>query len=726
MNKQKGLIIGMILIILAGAFSLRKLVFATDLSELQFANSADLEFYEKNIAEFPVYEEGVILILEKENGFQELTDYQWIADFTATLSTYEEINEVSSITNLQIPRKSLIGPLYKPYIDLSSEENFQHWLTDYQAFEDINQKYISSDKRFILCYLSTEQGLNPAHIEEIEKLSQQHESIDISILQQNLTAEKLKEEWINETALIAIICIGLILISFFYFTHSVKALGLILFVIFFNISGTLLFMVGMKIDFNIQMVALPCLIILFSFSDVLHILYHHARYVQERMTTAELQLKLKSNLKTALFLTSFSNLFGFLIFFGLSDNQLLKELAMVALFSVAIAYFCGRYLVIHLLNSNTSFISLKKINQVQLRTNQLIDFLKINKWVSFYSLVLLVLIALFAVKNEFKIDTKKDEFHTANASLNLSRDILTNEFYGSKSIEIAIHYPDSSSIWTLENLNVIESLENEIKKRFNARYTVSPVTIAKRYNRYLVNGIPAAYRLPPVISDETASALNTHYSLLGGDQVIAPAALKGRILIGLDDFGLAESLATYKKIESLLMDSNYASLELKLTGPSYLSDLGTYHFSKNLIIAWLIATFLSSLILMIYLRSFIKGIIILLVNILPVLLVIYLMPYFGLNINPQSLFLLTILAGLCVDDSIYLILNRVSKRSDLSYFPIVVTSIVLAAGFLAFGFSSYSWLSPYAILFVIGISLALILDVFIVPLFMFKPAPRHE
>ena len=113
-------------------------------------------------------------------------------------------------------------------------------------------------------------------------------------------------------------------------------------------------------------------------------------------------------------------------------------------------------------------------------------------------------------------------------------------------------------------------------------------------------------------------------------------------------------------------------------------------------------------------------------NILPVLLVIYLMPYFGLNINPQSLFLLTILAGLCVDDSIYLILNRVSKRSDLSYFPIVVTSIVLAAGFLAFGFSSYSWLSPFAILFVIGISLALILDVIIVPLFMFKPAPRHE
>lgn len=720
MNKQRGLIIGMILIILAGVFSLRKLVFATDLGELQFANSSELVFYEEHIKDYPSSEDGVIIILEKKTGFHTLSDFQWVDEFTESVANFEEISEVSSITNLKIPHKSLLGPIYKPYIDLKSSESFEKWVDNYAAFEDINQKFISRNKQYTLCYLSSKTGLSTQHLEEIEDLNQDEESIQIGVIQQNITAEKLKKEWINETVLIAGICILLILLSFYYFTHSFRALFLILFVILFNVSATVLFMVLFEIDFNIQMIALPCLIILFSFSDVLHILYHHAHYLDDQISTDELRHKLKSSLKTAIFLTSFSNLFGFLIFFGLSENELLSELALVALFSITIAYLCGRYLVINLMNANTSYISIRKINAVQSSANRILKVIRFNKWIGFYGLIAILILASALVSSEFKIDVQKNEFNTSSTDLNHHREVLTNEFYGSKSIEIAISYPDSASIWRLQTLKLIEELELEIDEIVEARYTVSPVIIVKRYNRYLVNGHPAAFKLPPVISEETARALSENYALLGGDQVIAPKSLTGRILVGIDDLGLAESLTRYSKVKNLLLDSKYQSLQLELTGISYLSDHGVYHFSKNLIFAWLLGTFVSSIILMFYLKSLVQGGIVFAVNMLPILGVVYLMPLFGLNINPQSLFLLTILAGLCVDDSIYLILNRVTKRSELSYFPIVVTSIVLAAGFLAFGFSSYSWLSPFALLFVIGILLALVLDLLILPLFMFK------
>jgi len=720
MNRAFVVYTGMALVILFGGLFLNKLVFATDLGELQFANSSDLAFYEDHIRAYPSSEDGVIILLEKEAGFRTLSDFKWVDEFTQKVSKFEEITTVSSITNLKIPHKSLLGPIYKPYINLQSTEGFEKWIKNYGAFEDINQKFISRNKQYTLCYLSSKTGLNDAHLREIEDINRDEELIQIAVVQQNVTAEKLKDEWVNETVLIAFICIVLILSSFYYFTQSFKALLLILFVILFNISATLLFMVLFEINFNVQMIALPCLIILFSFSDVLHILYHHAYYCTDQISTAALRTKLKTNLKTAIFLTSFSNLFGFLIFFFLSDNQLLSELALVALFSVAIAYLCGRYLVINLMNAQTTYISIHKINALQATANRVFSAVKLNKWISFYSLALVLLIISAVVSNAFKIDIQKNEFNTSSTELSHQRAVLTNEFYGSKSIEIAIHYPDTASLWNLQTLELIEELELKIGEIVDARYTVSPVTIVKRYNRYLVNGHPAAFKLPPVISVETANALSKNYMLLGGDQIIAPHNLRGRILVGIDDLGLAESLTRYSKIKTLLLDSKYQPLELELTGSSYLSDRGVYHFSKNLIFAWLLATFLSSLILMIYLKSLVKGVTIFMVNMLPILGVVYLMPFFGLNINPQSLFLLTILAGLCVDDSIYLILNRVTKRSELSYFPIVVTSVVLAAGFLAFGFSSYSWLSPFALLFVIGIMLALVLDLFFLPLFMFK------
>lgn len=720
MSKRSGLFIMMIFVILGGLFSLRSLEFATDIGELQFANSTDLNHYKEVSASFPAQAEGVIIILEKEDGFNTINDFKWVDTFTDQISDYEEIEAVSSITTLQLPRKGFLGPLYKPFIDLESEEGFSAWLLHYKAYEDINQKFISADRKYLLCYLTSKTGLSATHLQNIAALDTQTTAINISVVQRNLNDAELKREWINETFLIAVICIGLILITFYYFTHAIKALGIILFMILFNVSATVIFMVVMGIAFNIQMVALPCLVILFSFSDILHILYHHSSYIREGFSKNQLQKKLISTLRVALFFTSFSNLFGFLIFFYLSENQVLEELALVAIFAVTISYLSGRYLVIWMLNIKTTYISLAKIKSIQESINQIINRIKLNKWISFYSLIAVMLLIAVLVKSEFKIDTQKNALNSSNPTLNHSREVLANEFYGSKSIEIFINYPDTNVIWDLEWLRMIEKLEGEITHHFEPHYIVSPVTIVKRYNRYLVNGNPAAFKLPPLISSKTRKNLNNNYVLLGGDQVISPSMSRARILFGHDDQGLYESLVTYSKIQSILHDAHYSRLNLELSGVSYLADRGTERFTENLITAWLIAALLSSLFISIYLKSILKGMVVLLVNVLPVLLIVYLMPYFGLNINPQSLFLLTILAGLCVDDSIYLMLNRVHKKSDLSYFPIIVTSVVLAAGFLAFAFSAYTWLSPFAWLFVIGIVVALALDLFILPLFMFK------
>jgi hypothetical protein len=159
------------------------------------------------------------------------------------------------------------------------------------------------------------------------------------------------------------------------------------------------------------------------------------------------------------------------------------------------------------------------------------------------------------------------------------------------------------------------------------------------------------------------------------------------------------------------------NIEFKLSGLSYLADQGNYTFSKTLIKGWILGILISTILLSLYLKSPYKGFAIFLVNALPIFTVLIIMPHIGLDINPQSLFLLTILSGLCIDDSIYIMIQEKAKRTFNPY-PVIVTSIVLLSGFLTFSFSSYDWLSPFALLFLIGIVIALFLDLLVLPLLL--------
>ena len=98
------------------------------------------------------------------------------------------------------------------------------------------------------------------------------------------------------------------------------------------------------------------------------------------------------------------------------------------------------------------------------------------------------------------------------------------------------------------------------------------------------------------------------------------------------------------------------------------------------------------------------------------------MLYLELSITPLTLFFLSILLGVCVDDSIYLITQNRKGFNALHVVPIFITSFVLSLGFLSLAFSSFEWIQPFGWIFVIGISLAYILDLFVLPLFLNRKA----
>ncbi|NOQ72970.1 MAG: hypothetical protein GQ574_13255 [Crocinitomix sp.] len=713
---RKWLLALILIVIGLGAYLVPRLHFETDLSGLRLADDAAVQEYNSLSGNFPSQKENPMLILEHKTGWESYTDYLLLDSITTLMSALPNIHSVSSITNLEIPKKGAFKVSYTPYVSLGNELEFNKWNQSKGGYSDVFNKYISGNQKYALLYLEGEFGLNMAAIGTIESFNASQTICEIHPLEQAVTENIIRSELTRESLMLGTICISLILLSFFFLTKSLKGLFLIASIILFNIACTVIFMFMVDISFNVQMIALPCLIIIFSFTDLMHILHQQTELAANTANSKGLKMILKKNLAKPIFLTSLSNVFGFVIFLILSKNNDLTDLALVAIVAVLIAFLSSRYIAIHLMSPKESYIDQGRINRIQEFCKSIVNRFQPTKRRLLFSLSMVLALLFYFLFNNFKIELSHAGLLSNQSTLRKSRDIIAENFYGSNTLEISIAFAERDSLWTTSSLNKIEKVENLLAELFNPLYTISPATIVKRNHRFTVNGNPDAYTIPNRISVQTRADLNERYEQWGGNQVIAEKSNVGRIIIGYQHPGLHQSLQHYANLDSLFQVISNETIKFNLTGPAYLSDFGTYTFTRNLIIGWLIGVLLSVLLIGFILRSFLKGLILLLVNLIPLLLVVLLMPLFGLEINPQSLFLLTILAGLCVDDSIYIMLQ--GKKQEIGFYPVLVTSTVLAAGFVSFGFSNLTWLSPFAWIFLIGIITALLLDLFILPLFI--------
>jgi predicted RND superfamily exporter protein len=89
-------------------------------------------------------------------------------------------------------------------------------------------------------------------------------------------------------------------------------------------------------------------------------------------------------------------------------------------------------------------------------------------------------------------------------------------------------------------------------------------------------------------------------------------------------------------------------------------------------------------------------------------------------LTPLSLFFISLLVGISIDDSVYIVSQREYSNEALHLFPIFVTTVVIAIGFISLGFSEFGWIRPFAWVFLLGLMCAYLLDVFFLPL-LYEP-----
>lgn len=710
MLSRKNLLIALIafVIITAGFLSVN-IPFDSDPNPYALIPEEDrleLEAFEKS---FNHGNPMMVLVAENAKGWSKYSDFKKLHVMTNWWKSGDTVVAMS-VTNVPFPVQTFFGVKKKPFLNLSSEKRFDKWNSRANQFSDITSKFLSKDRKYALLFVPSKNY----SIQDVNRFnaSIQNEDIQVFPLDYNEIEAELQSTNQYETVLLALISLAIILTVFYLLTGSLKGLLFIFTMICFSLSLTAIFMFLSGIPFSVHMVAIPCMLIVLSFTDLMHLLYTHHKLRKKAASDADLRKMLAKSLHRPMLLTSLSNVIGFVLFLFLAESTTLRDISLVSITGVAFAFICSRFLAIQMLTKEMAYFRKGTGQKWQSRYQKVLAKIRPKRTalLAFFSIITGLLIVL--VSANMSIDNVPYVIDGKSPSFKASK-IISEHFFGDKTASIHIEFDEKEDLWSPKSMQHLEKVTDEIDRLFNPIGISSVVIVAKRFHRYQRNGHPGAFTLPIKYDDE----LINNAENLGGGGVINLKERKSRIQFSYKNLNLESSRAKMEQLNAFLKENPAPKgMRMKLHGRAYLNDKATYEFSLNIVWGLLLTIVFGALLTFAFVRNFRVFLATLVANTLPLIAALSIMHFTGSQLNPISLFFFTVIMGLCVDDSIYLILHR-DENNTGSIYPIAITSAVLAIGFASFLFSSYEWIRPFGWVFLIAIIIAFLFDALLLTLF---------
>ena len=252
----------------------------------------------------------------------------------------------------------------------------------------------------------------------------------------------------------------------------------------------------------------------------------------------------------------------------------------------------------------------------------------------------------------------------------------------------------------------------------------------KRLNRDLNNGDPEFYRVPE--SRELAAQYLLLYELslpfgLDLNNQLNIDKSSTQVVITIDDMTTNEMRAWVKEAEDYLAEE--LGFALKGVGPTVMFAHISERNIKGMLFGTLFAVFLISGVILIALRDIRLGILSLVPNLLPAGLAFGMWGLLVGQVNMAVAVVASMALGVVVDDSVHFLTKYQLARKEQKLSPrdavifafntvgtaLVVTTVILAAGFSILAQSSFGLNSSMALLTAMALVIALIADMTLLP-----------
>ena len=714
-------------------------------------DDADLAFYNKVITEFGS-DEFIIVLFKSENLFT--PEHLSIIDkITNKIKEIPNINKVKSITNLE--------NIYSQGTDLDIHPLIEKIPVNINDPSLIKlKKDLLSSSLFINNFISKDGKVTaiiaqPEYIKSDKKYSYKLVNNVNRILEEEIS-DKIKEN-------LSVYCAGWPIItitlaeymrdSFLYVSIFIALIIFIILLVYFNsLRGVLLpvlsiiivevWMVGLMASMNkpvsVLSVGLPSLLVIISVLDAIHILSEYYKYVYIVQDKREAILKTISHCLTPCFLTSITTSVGFLSL-AVIDIPALREFGFFAAFGVMVAFLIT-ILVIPILLSYLKKPKGEFISRVDGVMNGLLHkmtlFYKRPALILTISLIVVVL-TVYSI-SKIKVETDNLTFFQESDPVKKSEKFVRKHLGGATILSIVLSGQENSA----KDPNVlkkISTLQSYVESLDYIEKSISLADYLKAMNKAMNNDNAKFYSVPETLDLISQYLLLYSFEADSNDieDVVNFDYSTTRIVVKLATTSATEILNLVEKINIFSSKLFKDEIKIRIASKSFVLSKTVDTIVFNILKSLILALITISIFMMIQIRSFKLGLIIMIPNLLPTIAILSTMAILGFDFNYANGIMCIILIGVAVDDTIHFITrykkeiqvdnNLYDAVTRVMLSPtgkaIMLTTLCFFLGLIPLYFSNFAMFNDWGILWQLSMVVAFLGDLVVLPsLLMFFKA----
>jgi predicted RND superfamily exporter protein len=322
--------------------------------------------------------------------------------------------------------------------------------------------------------------------------------------------------------------------------------------------------------------------------------------------------------------------------------------------------------------------------------------------------------------------------------LRASYDFIERNLTGLSNLEVIVE-GERDALRTPALLEKLDRLSAKIAQEPGLTKTISLVDYVKEINRALHGDDPEYYKIPDTARAVAQSLLL--YEFAGGDELrdyVSGDYSAGRLTALFRTMSSRESAALQARV---LDYARQLELPIKVTGTIALLEAMEQKVTISQVRSLGIALLLIAGLMALLLRSWRLGLLSLVPNALPILLMFAVMGFAGIPLDAATSIVAGLALGIAVDDTIhYLTRFRRELRQAKSYREalirttrtvgraIVFTSVILFAGFSVLLLGTFKGTIYFGLLIGLAMAFALVGDLVLLPalLLVLRPIPMRE
>ncbi len=729
-------------------------IFSLLASKIQFSyeferffpdNDPDIEFYQDYKNQFLFNDTRIVIAVELPNGLLNKRTLENLKSATDSIHKLTSVQAVFSVPQLKYFVESSMGLLSFNLIDIQNPENYKEDSLRIIRTENILGSFIDSNFTSVTLQVYSEFYLSQTETDLlVEQLTGTLNKFGFNklyfggrLINKTHILDKMK----SEMGLFVSISVVLVIIVLFFVFRSFWGVTVPILVVLFTVIWTVGFMslFGKEIDLLGSLI--PPILTFVGISDVIHIYTKYLSGLRKGQEKIESIYQAYRQVGRATFITSVTTSIGFLSLL-LSFVKPMNEFGVFMALGVMIAFLLSFTLfpaALILLPKPKIALSLSKSNKWD-------NFLTSSfKWVmQFKKQIVVTTVILFALSiyavSQLKIDNYVTEELPRGDELRNSYTYFEKHYTGMRTFDLALVVKNpEKEIFDYEIITQINALDNYLKSVYQVGSIISPAVVVKQSNQAHFGGDFSHYSIP---EREDYKSLNKilkqlkKYKLL---QAVVSKDLKNAKISGnIKDEGGYIHLRKNKALHAFA-EENCPDLELHLTGMMHLIDqnnlLTTRSLLKSLVLAFLLVG-----ILMAFLYNSARMVLIALIpNVLPLLLVGFVMYIMGIDLKVSTALIFTVSFGIAVDDTIHFLGNlkleleagkSLHKALEHTFITtgksIILTSVILFAGFVSLSFSDFSSTYYFGMLVSLSLLFAVIIDLTLLPILLLTLPEKKE